>query len=64
MRKMNSIVFGVVLQSAAVIASAQALDVNIMDDLTPEQQQQVRNGFQVTITNPISPTPNVWMVSY
>jgi hypothetical protein len=59
-----AIALGVILQASTAAANAQALDTDIMDDLTSAQQEKVRQGYQVMVTNPLTPTPNHWTVTY
>ena len=66
MKLRQPLLLAFILQTLAGAACAQVvqLDNNIMDDLTPAQQQRVRSGDQLMLTNPIAPTPNQWTVTY
>jgi hypothetical protein len=62
----SALLLALALQTFAAAASAQSADLDnvIMDDLTPAQQQRVRAGEQLMLTNPMLPTPNQWTVTY
>lgn len=64
MKQLLSAAVGIFLQAAAAAACAQALDTNIMNDLTPTEQSSVLGGAIVTKTNPIGPGTNFWEVTY
>ncbi len=64
MKRVLSTAVGLLLQACAAAACAQALDTNIMDDLSPSEQTQVLGGALITKTNPVGPDTNFWEVTY